>query len=60
MSKKRRIEITDAGKIDEDREDDEERLEFETAETEDEKDWISCLKVASLLREGKERVVQVT
>ena len=33
--------------------------DFDTAEAEEERDWISCVKIASILREGKERVVQV-
>ena len=35
------------------------RLGFETADLEEERDWISCEKIASVLRDGKERVVQV-
>ena len=57
FSKRRRVDATKPTFADEN--DDEERLHFETEETEEEKDWISCLKVASVLRDGKERVVQV-
>lgn len=56
LVKRRRLDLAESVENDDT---DEERFNFETAETEDEKDWISCLKVASILRDGKERVVQV-